>query len=123
MIMFLAVVTAGAWSFGFSKAFHLVYLTIGEPEQSSLLLWLLLVSLSFLFGAVGAFFISKVTGKKLLQGTLLFLIGAVAFIFSVAIIYGGLSALVLQLESYGFWAFLFGICVFSMIGKRVWHTT
>jgi hypothetical protein len=103
----LGVLVGAAFSLGFSPVFYAFYLAIGSPDRPTPLLNVALVVISFLIGVLGALVASAVVHAP--RANVAFVVSAVALILGVAATFVGVSGVVAQLSSEGFWAFVVGM--------------
>lgn len=111
LVIGIGVVTAAAWSFGFSKIHYFIYQVLGSPENPTTVLWTALLVQSFLMGAIPGILIPFVSRRATQPSTLVFILAICLSIISVSLVFGGIQAVVGLVTSIGVWALLIGAAI------------
>ena len=116
LVLLAGIVAAALWSVGFSWLYYQFYLAVGAPDHSTQLLTLAIPAISFGQGIFGALLLLSV-GGNLPWARIFFILVACTFILGSAGTFAGLTGVLEQLQSEGFWAFVCGLVATVYLGS------
>ena len=117
-IVTIGLLTAGAWLFGFSYIFSWAYAVLDSPDEPTFYLWVALIIVSLLFGAVGGWFAPGTFIQNILKVGMIFLGVLIVAIIVGSYAFSGMQGVRGQLSSVGFWALVVGATVSIGFGNR-----
>lgn len=116
LVFLISLMSAAAWSFGFSWVYFQFYVALGAPDHPILLLRAAIPGISFVFGVVGGL-LASLPGRRVPFAPHIYFLTSAAFVLGVAGFAAGFSAVLDQLKNQGFWAFLLGALAVFLLAR------